>query len=334
MSASPFFTPRLSEAERRDERARIASGEAPIVVGARSAVFAPVPRLGDHLHRRGTRRVVQAGVGSALRRAHGRRETCRSRRRRRGVRQRDAASRELGDARAARPRRAPRRPTAAGARRRPAPRGRLPVVGAAACRARSDRGARRQGDPAAQPPRRRARAALPCVRADVALRQLRRRARAARRRPAALPSLRAHGAGAGNVCRLRLDGDRATRRGNAEARARARGEAAGAGTHQARRRCSREARRARGRAEAFRRGRPCRPRRHTDGRQGPPLLRRRARRCRGRGHRARHAGLPRRGAHLPAADTTRRAQRPRRARARARADIPARLARDRARRAA
>jgi primosomal protein N' (replication factor Y) (superfamily II helicase) len=36
----------LSEAERRDERTRIASGEAPIVVGARSAVFAPVPRLG------------------------------------------------------------------------------------------------------------------------------------------------------------------------------------------------------------------------------------------------------------------------------------------------
>jgi primosomal protein N' (replication factor Y) len=36
----------LTEAERRDERARIASGEAPIVLGARSAVFAPVPRLG------------------------------------------------------------------------------------------------------------------------------------------------------------------------------------------------------------------------------------------------------------------------------------------------
>jgi primosomal protein N' (replication factor Y) len=36
----------LSEAERRDERERIASGEAPVVVGARSAVFAPVPRLG------------------------------------------------------------------------------------------------------------------------------------------------------------------------------------------------------------------------------------------------------------------------------------------------
>jgi primosomal protein N' (replication factor Y) len=36
----------LTEAERRDERERIASCEAPIVVGARSAVFAPVPRLG------------------------------------------------------------------------------------------------------------------------------------------------------------------------------------------------------------------------------------------------------------------------------------------------
>jgi primosomal protein N' (replication factor Y) (superfamily II helicase) len=36
----------LSEAERRDERERISAGEAPVVVGARSAVFAPLPRLG------------------------------------------------------------------------------------------------------------------------------------------------------------------------------------------------------------------------------------------------------------------------------------------------
>ena len=36
----------LSDAERRDERERIATGEAPVVVGARSAVFAPVPSLG------------------------------------------------------------------------------------------------------------------------------------------------------------------------------------------------------------------------------------------------------------------------------------------------
>jgi primosomal protein N' (replication factor Y) len=36
----------LTEAERRDERERIVAGEAPVVVGARSAIFAPVPRLG------------------------------------------------------------------------------------------------------------------------------------------------------------------------------------------------------------------------------------------------------------------------------------------------
>jgi primosomal protein N' (replication factor Y) len=36
----------LTDAERRDERERIAAGEARVVVGARSAVFAPVSRLG------------------------------------------------------------------------------------------------------------------------------------------------------------------------------------------------------------------------------------------------------------------------------------------------
>jgi primosomal protein N' (replication factor Y) len=36
----------LTAAERRDERERIVSGAAPVVVGARSAVFAPVPALG------------------------------------------------------------------------------------------------------------------------------------------------------------------------------------------------------------------------------------------------------------------------------------------------
>jgi primosomal protein N' (replication factor Y) (superfamily II helicase) len=36
----------LSEAERRDERERIVAGEAPVVVGARSAVFAPLPSVG------------------------------------------------------------------------------------------------------------------------------------------------------------------------------------------------------------------------------------------------------------------------------------------------
>ena len=36
----------LTDAERRDERSRISSGEARVVVGARSAIFAPVERLG------------------------------------------------------------------------------------------------------------------------------------------------------------------------------------------------------------------------------------------------------------------------------------------------
>ncbi len=36
----------LTEAERRDERERIAAGDARVVVGARSAIFAPVERLG------------------------------------------------------------------------------------------------------------------------------------------------------------------------------------------------------------------------------------------------------------------------------------------------
>ena len=39
-------TPALTDAERRDERERIATGEARIVVGARSAMFAPVAGLG------------------------------------------------------------------------------------------------------------------------------------------------------------------------------------------------------------------------------------------------------------------------------------------------
>jgi primosomal protein N' (replication factor Y) len=36
----------LTDAERRDERARISAGDAPVVVGARSAIFAPVGQLG------------------------------------------------------------------------------------------------------------------------------------------------------------------------------------------------------------------------------------------------------------------------------------------------
>ena len=88
----------LGQAERRDERDRIASGEARIVVGARSAIFAPIsrarPRVVDEEHDA----LVQAGVGSSLRRAHGRGEARGARGCRRGLRQRHAPAGELGRA--------------------------------------------------------------------------------------------------------------------------------------------------------------------------------------------------------------------------------------------
>ena len=60
----------LTEAERRDERERIASGAAPIVIGARSAILPRCPSRA-RLRRRGARLRVQAGVRPALRRADG-----------------------------------------------------------------------------------------------------------------------------------------------------------------------------------------------------------------------------------------------------------------------
>ncbi len=99
----------LSDAERRDERVRIASGEARIVVGARSAIFAPVQGLGlivvdeehDSSYKQDSdprydartvaaKRAVARGSGRCLRLG-------------------DAASRELGGARTALARRADRR---------------------------------------------------------------------------------------------------------------------------------------------------------------------------------------------------------------------------------
>ena len=105
----------LTEAERRDERARLSSGAARIVVGARSAIFAPVERPRARRRRRGARRVLQAGVGPALRRAHGRREAGGARGRGGRLRQRDAARGELGAARAAAAPRPDRRAASDGA---------------------------------------------------------------------------------------------------------------------------------------------------------------------------------------------------------------------------
>ena len=167
---------RSTEAERRDERERIVARGGRVVVGARSAVFAPVRGLGARLRRRGARRRrTSRSPTRATTRARSRRSVRRSRARSR-FRQRDAAAGELGGARAARARRRGSRRT-------------LPPVASSTCGARrlpalraAARGARRvaerggQGDPPAQPPRRRAGAPLPRVRAtrrcpncDVAL---------------------------------------------------------------------------------------------------------------------------------------------------------------------
>ena len=156
-------------------------------------------------------------------------------------------------------------------------------------RSSARRGARRQGDPAAQPPRRRARAPLPRLRDDAALPELRRRAR----RCTATSRLRCHHcghtrAGAGALPRLRLGRARADRRGHAAARARARARSVpelerirlDADT-------AAKPRRSRTRSSASRAADRAVLARHADGREGPPLRRRRARRGRRRRHGAR-----------------------------------------------
>ncbi len=105
----------LTDAERRDERARIASGEARDRRRRALGDLRARARARPDRRRRGARRVVQAGLRPALRRAHGRREARVARRRGRRLRLGDAAARELGGARAARARRPDRRRAAAGA---------------------------------------------------------------------------------------------------------------------------------------------------------------------------------------------------------------------------
>ena len=298
------------------------------MIGARSAVFAPLPRLGlicvDEEHDA----VVQAGVRPALRRPHGGCEARVARRRRRDLRKRDAASRELGAARAPRARRADRRPRSDGAHRstcaaRPATRcprrcsrelGKLAEGGGKAILLLNRRGVAPALHCRACGETRR------CPNCDVALVLHRDEALHchhcgfASRRPTACPacgSVELARIGAGTqrlereleahvpeLERFRLDADtRSTKPGELAATLRA-----------LRRRGARGARR------------------HADGRQGAPLRGRRAGGRDRRRHRSRRAGLPRRGAHVPARHAARRPQRPRRARARARPDVPARVA--------
>ena len=313
----------LTEAERRDERERIVAGEAPVVVGARSAVFAPVPNLGlicvDEEHdssykqesdprydartvaaKRAALEGAVAVYGSATPRPESWERLERL---------------ELGERLGA--------PMPSVQGRRPPPRGRLPALGAAARGARPDLGAGRQGDPAPQPPRPGARDPLPRLRCLAPVRALRRRADAARRLPPPLPPLRLLGGRPRSVSEVRLGRAGADRRRHAEARVGAREARPGARADPARRGHGREAGRAPRGARPLRRRRPRRPDRHADGREGPSLPRRLARGRRRRRHRARAARLPRRGAHVPARDPARRPQRPRRAREGDRPDLPA-----------
>ena len=171
----------MTEAERRDERERIVSGEARVVVGARSAVFAPVRGLGlvvvDEEHDPSykqesdprydartvaAKRAALEGAVAVFGSATPRPESWAA------LERLDLGGRLTGKLPPVRD-------------RRPAPRARLPAVGAAARRAREGRRARREGDPAAQPARPRAGDPLPDVRRHPPLPELRRRAGPARR---------------------------------------------------------------------------------------------------------------------------------------------------------
>ncbi len=162
----------LADAARRDERQRVLAGEARVVVGARSAVFAPVRELGlicideeqDPSYKQesdprydartvAAKRAALEGAVALFGSATPRPESWARLERI-----------ELG--------RAALRLAPARAGRRHAPGGRLPALGAAAGEPRRSGGGRREGDPAPQPPRCGARAALPRLRVDDPLRAL------------------------------------------------------------------------------------------------------------------------------------------------------------------
>ncbi len=182
----------LSPSERAAEHRRVREGRADVVLGARSAVFAPLADLGlvvvdeehdasykqDTLPRYDARQVAfkrAAAAGAAV--VYG------SATPRPGVVARPAARHALA------PRR--RRPAAAGRGGGHAHPAGGPGLAAARPGARGRRRARREGDPAAQPARFRAHGPLPLMRLDRALPALRRGPGA--RRPAGragLPPLR------------------------------------------------------------------------------------------------------------------------------------------------
>ena len=326
----------LRPGERYAEWRRLREGDARICVGPRSAVFAPIERLGlivvDEEHdasykHEGDPRYDARDVAAERARRSGAVLLLGSATPRAGERPaRRLARRSPGASTGARCR-AWRSSTCATTDRRPA--NRPASEDRAGARARC--AASGQGDRAAQPPRLVELPLLPLLRARVGLPGMRCRARpASRRRLRGLPSLRPSRAGAAALRGLLLDVRRASRRGHRAPcstnsrpcstataafpifRLDADVVSAGAGHAQPPRRRTGE-----GAAAPLRGGRLWRADRHADGRQGARLPGRRAWRGARRRRDAALPGLPCRGADVRADRPARRPRRARRGGARA-----------------
>ena len=293
---------KLAAGERHDEWSRLRAGNARVCVGPRSAVFAPIERLGlivvDEEHdcsykhegdprydarHVADRRAEQAGALLVAGSATPRPESVHALRRVRLPARVDG--RPLPPVQVVDMREQPRRPAP-----RHEPRARR----------------RAQGDRPAQPPRLVELRRLSLLRARLDLPAVRRLARPAPRQDdARLPSLRPSRARAAALHEVRLGLGRAPRRRHRAPRARARaGRPRGVSPRRRRAR-----RRARCCAASSRAARD--PARHADGRQGPRLPRRDARRRRRRRRHAALPGLPRRGADVRARRPARGPRRPR-----------------------
>ena len=196
----------LSDGERRAVREAVVAGRVRVVVGARSAVFSPLPRRRPDRRGRGARVRLQAGRRSPLRRPPRRRQAGAPRGRRAVLGIGHARARRAGSACRAQRCRPRRRPTCRA----------VEVVdlrhdGALSALAPAAHGARCDWRTRAAAPilllnRRGEAPALHCRSCGEGFRceRLRRQPRAARGRAAALPSLRLHAACAERVPGLRL----------------------------------------------------------------------------------------------------------------------------------